>query len=208
MHLNPCKNKWELCLKEGLGIIGMQNKHVALETHGVFLPRPLQLNVCPFRHGLNSVPRHSRCRRPVGSWAMLPGRDPAPAQRVSASRGDPAEARSPACTPSSSSSFWGKKIGDEDVSPRALSLVSTLPHALLPTREITAVFTTLRKGFFHPGCTDYPHEYPWEQRGMFQRGFWKGALVPKAQQGRQGVGAGAVWGQRTPRQPGLLGPLE
>lgn len=66
MHLNPCKNNWELCLKEGLGVIGMQNKHVALETHGVFLPRPLQLNICRFRHGLNSVPRQSTAR---GWWA-------------------------------------------------------------------------------------------------------------------------------------------
>lgn len=44
----------------------MQNKHVALETHGAFLPRPLQLNICWFRHGLSSVPRQSCCR---GRWA-------------------------------------------------------------------------------------------------------------------------------------------
>lgn len=38
MPLNPCKNNWELCLKEELGVIGMQNKNVALETGGGFLP--------------------------------------------------------------------------------------------------------------------------------------------------------------------------
>lgn len=98
MHLNPCKSNWELCLKEGLGVIGMQNKHVALETHGVFLPRPLQWNICRFRQGLNSVPRHSHCRGPVGSWAVLVRRglrrDHSPAQRVSAPQGNRAEARS------------------------------------------------------------------------------------------------------------------
>lgn len=60
------------------------------------------------------------------------------------------------------------RLKNEDASPRALSLASTLPHALLLTRGITGVFTSLKKGFFHPGCTCYPCEYLWEQREMFQ----------------------------------------
>lgn len=46
MPLNPCKNNWELCLGKELGIIGMQNKNIALETGGGFPAQPLQLNVC------------------------------------------------------------------------------------------------------------------------------------------------------------------
>lgn len=64
-------------------------------------------------------------------------------------------------------------------------MASTLPHALLPSRGITGVFTTLRKGFFHP-------EYPWEQRGVFQRGFWEGALAHKAP-AQQAGSWGCVW---------------
>lgn len=75
----------------------------------------------------------------------------------------------------------------------------------LPIRGITAVFTTLRNGFFHPGCTYYPHEYPWEQRGMLQRGFWEECLAPKAQQGRQGLG---LMGAEHPTAARAPGPLE
>lgn len=204
MHLNPCKSNWELCLKEGLGVIGMQNKHVALETHGVFLPRPLQWNICRFRQGLNSVPRHSHCQGPVGSWAVLWEGDwegtillPRGSQPL---RG--IEQRPEACLHpiliililGLKNRWWG--CFSQSSVFGLHSPTCPAPHqgnywGFLPPWE-RAFFT------LDPRAT--PLNIPGSKGECFSEGFGKGPLPPGPQHGRQG--AGAVWEQSHPTAAG------
>lgn len=201
-----------------LGIIGMQNKNVALETGSGFLPQPPGLNVCrlrpQIRHHLNLVPGQSRCPRPAGRRrrgsisAMLQKRGPFCCPEGLSPSGVPSRDQQPCPPPITPQHPHHPHSGVKNWVMRMLppQLCPWPPLSDMPCSSTGELFCLLspKRALFSPNAHATPLNIPGTKGGNFSEGFQRGPSPPRPRGGGWGeLGPGAEQPRGSWGSPGV-----